>query len=399
MHLLSRLTQKTITTFVKIVGIKEPTLITGNGCINQIPDYVKKANQKNVFLMTTNGFIKRKSLDNLLLKFESNGINVVIYSDVTHDPTIACVEEALKLYNDNQCEALIAIGGGSVLDCAKIVAARHVRSDRTVQEMRGALKINKKLPDMYAVPTTSGTGSEASIAAVITDEINGTHYKYAISDLCLVPKYAVMDPEITASMPSHLTAATGMDALTHAVEAYTNLYGSKSVDENATKSVKLIFENLEKAYKDGSDLTARENMLYASYYAALAFTNNFVGYVHAIAHAIGALYDLPHGLVNAKLLPRVMEHFGESVYTSLGKLADEVGLPGATEEEKAQNFINEIDNMNERMNISRHIDELETKDFDEIINRAIAEANPAYPVPTIWNREDFRKVLFSVYNS
>ncbi len=399
MHVKERLVQRTTNTFVRVVGIKEPTLITGKGCLNKIPEYIKAANQKTVLLITIKEFMEMGTLNDLLNIFTKNRIRVIIYTDVTPNPTIACVENALKLYNDEACEAIIAIGGGSVLDCAKIVGARYARKDKTIPEMRGLFKINKKLPDIYAVPTTAGTGSETTIAAVITDEIAGQHYKYAINDPSLVPKYAVLSPEITASMPSHITASTGMDALTHAIEAYTNLYATEKVNENATKAVKLIFENLEKAYKDGNDLDARENMLFASFYAGLAFTNNYVGYVHALAHAIGAIYNLPHGLVNAILLPRVMENFGSNVYKPLSTLADLVGIDGINEEEKARSFIDEIDNMNKRMNIPSHIKELQKQDFDEIIKRAIKEGNPSYPVPEIWDWEDFRKVLFTVYIS
>ena len=263
----------------------------------------------------------------------------------------------------------------------------------TIRQMRGMLKINRALPPFYAVPTTAGTGSEVTVASVVTDTVDGVHYKYAISDPCLVPKCAVMDAALTTSLPPAITAATGMDALTHAVEAYTNRFASKFVRKKALDAVHMIYENLPVVYAEGNNVKARENMLLASYYAGLAFTNNFVGYVHAVAHALGALYGIPHGQANAIVMPYVMEQYGKSAEKELSELADVANIDGHTQAEKASNFIESMRKMNRDMQIPCKVEQLKESDFDTIISRALKEANPAYPVPAIWGKKDFEKLL------
>lgn len=182
----------------------------------------------------------------------------------------------------------------------------------------------KKLPLLMAVPTTAGTGSETTLAAVITDA--QTRHKYAINDFPLIPRYAVLDPKVTLSLPPFVTATTGMDALTHAVEAYIGNSSTRGTRKNAEMAVKLIFENLDTAYTNGSDIDARRNMLHASYYAGCAFTKSYVGYVHAVAHSLGGEYNVPHGLANAVLLPFVLQEYGETIHQKLYKLAVAAGI-------------------------------------------------------------------------
>lgn len=393
MEKITRLRQRFVSTFIRVAKIKRPSLIKGKNSILKLPDVVKGDGHNKALVVTTAGFIKRGSLEPLFDGLKKEGIECFVYSGIMPDPTIACIEEALKVYKENNCECIIAVGGGSVMDASKIIGARVSNPKLQVRDMRGMFKIKNHIPDLYVVPTTAGTGSEATVAAVITDEVDGTHYKYAITDFGLVPKYAVMYPEITLSLPKHITAATGMDALTHAVETYTNLYASPMVKMLARKSVRMIFDNLESAYNNGSDIKARGRMLMASYYAGVAFTNNFVGYVHAVAHALGALYGLPHGYANAILLPVVMDQYGQSAYKSLAELADVVGIEGSSDKEKAEKFIEAIKQMNERMEIPNKVKELKEEDFDTIVSRALIEANPSYPVPVIWDEEDVKLLL------
>ncbi len=382
---------------IRVLSRREPEVIRGNGSIMEIPKRLVKTGKRNVFLATTPGFIKRGTLEPLFEAIKNAGINLTIFSEVTPDPTIECVEAALKLYKENNCESFVAIGGGSVIDCSKAVAARVVRPDKTIRQMKGVLKIRKTIPDFYAVPTTAGTGSETTAAAVVTDTVNGTHYKYAVNDFCLVPKYAILDPQITVALPKGITAFTGMDALTHAVEAYTNRFASLKVKKASFDAVKLIYENLERAYEDGTNLEARENMLLGSFYAGVAFTNNFVGYVHAVAHAVGALYGIAHGEANAIILPAVLELYGDSCVKELSELAEAAGIKGDTAKEKADNFIKSVKKMNSDLGIPKKIEKLKKEDFTEIINRAIKEANPLYPVPAIWGRSDFECLLEKLY--
>ena len=298
------------------------------------------------------------------------------------------------MFVENGCEGVIAFGGGSSMDCAKVAAARVVRPGKSIPQMRGLLKVSKKLPPFFAVPTTAGTGSETTLAAVVSNP--KTHEKYAINDPVLRPKYAVLDPELTVGLPPHITSTTGMDALTHAVEAYIGKSNTKSTRDYAEKATQMIFENLETAYNDGKNIEARNNMLLASFYAGMAFTRAYVGYVHAIAHNLGGMYGVPHGLANAIILPVVLEAYGSSAYKPLAKLADLVGIVGASEADKAEKFIEEIRQMNKRMNIPTGFTQIQEKDIDTIVSRAIKEAHPLYPTPAIFTREKLTDIVRSL---
>ncbi len=260
----------------------------------------------------------------------------------------------------------------------------------------GLLKVLKKLPPFIAVPTTSGTGSETTIAAVITDD--ETHHKYAVMDLQLVPKYAVLDPEMTRGLPPKITAATGMDALTHAVEAYVCwTYNTKESLQCAEEATVAIFKYLERAYQNGDDMEARTEMLIASFKAGFAFTRAGVGNVHAIAHTLGGLYNTPHGLANAVILPIVLEDYGEAVYPRLSRLAELTGVcTSGTQEQKAKAFIKEIRAMNQRMDIPTGFDHIQEKDIPQMITWALKEANPFYPVPVVYDRDRCNKVIHRI---
>lgn len=396
MNSLYRVRQFFFSVFTLCEPLMLPEAISGENSLNMIADMLLVSEKKRVLLVTTPGTVKRGTLNPFISKLKEKDISVTVFSEVVPDPTVECVEACKEVFVKGACEAIVAVGGGSVMDCAKVAAARAVCPKKSVRSMKGMLKVGKKIPDFYAVPTTAGTGSETTAAAVITDTIDGLHYKYPITDLHLIPKYAVLDPTLTTGLPKGITAATGMDALTHAVEAYTNCFASAFVKKKAVDAVKLIFENLEKTYNDGSNLEARENMLVGSFYAGEAFTVNFVGYVHAVAHAIGALYGVPHGEANAVILPYVLEMFGSSVYGKLAKLADAVGIIGESDEAKAKAFIKAIRKMNNNMGLPEGFEALKREDFDIIIDRAMSEGVPTYPTPVIWKREDFRSLLLKL---
>ena len=386
-----RLRQAGFSAFMYLAPIRKAQVISGAGSLLKIPENIKKENKKKVLVVTTPGFIKRGSLVPFFEELKKQNLEYVIFSEVQPDPTTDCIEEAVALYKKDQCEVIVAIGGGSVIDCSKALGARIARPNKSLQQMQGLLKVLKKIPDLYAVPTTAGTGSEATAGAVITDGTN--HYKFTILDLCLVPRYAVLDAELTCPLPPHITAHTGMDALTHAVEAYTNCFCSPLAKKMSLDAIKLIYENLETAYLDGNNKKARENMLLASYYAGVAINNNFIGYVHAIAHGIGGLYGVTHGKANAIILPYVLEAFREKAHKKLAKLADLVSVGGNTEEEKAKAFIDSVLDLNKKLGIEKNIVELKKEDIPELANRAVKERNPTYPVPVIWEKDDFEKLI------
>ena len=386
-----RLRQAGFSAFMYLAPIRKAQVISGAGSLLKIPENIKKENKKKVLVVTTPGFIKRGSLVPFFEELKKQNLEYAVFSEVQPDPTTDCIEEAVALYKKENCEVIVAIGGGSVIDCSKALGARIARPNKSLRQMQGLLKVLKKIPDLYAVPTTAGTGSEATAGAVITDGKN--HYKFTILDLCLVPRYAVLDAELTCPLPPHITAHTGMDALTHAIEAYTNCFCSPLAKKMSLDAVKLIYENLETAYLDGNNKKARENMLLASYYAGVAINNNFIGYVHAIAHGIGGLYGVTHGKANAIILPYVLEAFGEKAHKKLADLADVVGLAGKTEEEKSKAFVDSILDLNKKLGIEKNIVELKKEDIPELANRAVKEGNPTYPVPVIWEKDDFEKLI------
>lgn len=381
-----RIRQFCFSAFMYAAPLRNAELIVGAGSIYQIPKLIKKEKIHKVLVVTTPGFIRRGSLEPFFQSLKKAGIRYSVFSKVQPDPTIECVEEAVSFYKEENCQAIVAIGGGSVIDCSKALGARIARPKKSIVKMQGLLKVLKRIPTIYAVPTTAGTGSEATAGAVITDEKN--HYKFTILDLCLVPRYAILDSELTCGLPASITAVTGMDALTHAVEAYTNRFCSPKAKKYALKSVKLIYENLLTAYEDGSNLKARENMLLASYYAGMAINSNFIGYIHALAHGIGGLYGVTHGMANAILMPYVLEAYGKTIDKKLTNLASVAGIAG-----NAKDFIASIRELNQKMNIPDKVAELEKRDFAELAKRAVKEGNPTYPVPIIWEEKDFKEVL------
>lgn len=368
---------------------RRPELVKGAGSSGTLAYNILARGIDNVLVVTGPNISKRGLADSMYESFDKNGIKYSIYNRTQNNPTTANVEEGYDIYRENKCQAIVAFGGGSPMDCAKAIGARVSNPTSSIMSMAGMFKVKKKTPLLFAVPTTAGTGSEATVAAVITDEKE--HHKFTINDPKLIPDVAVLDPCITMNMPGHLTATTGMDALTHAVEAYTNIL-SRPTDRGAKYAVRLIFRYLPEAYADGDDIFAREKMLEASYEAGIAFTRSCVGYVHAIAHTLGGLYGTPHGLANAVILPHILELYGEAVYKPLAELAETAGISGSTGREKAEKFIEAIRQMNRDMDIPDHL-EIKDEDIPKMIKWAMAEANPVYPVPVIWNEADFRKAI------
>ncbi len=389
-----RVYQKTFKMVMPVFNWDEPELLKGAGAIKDLPALVKSKGVSNVLVVTDKGLMGLNLLDSLFENLEKQNIKYTVYDGVQPNPSIENIEEGRRIYLKNNCEGIIAFGGGSPMDCAKVVGARIANPNKSVSQMRGLLKVVKKIPPFFAVPTTAGTGSETTLAAVVSNM--QTHEKYAINDPQLRPKYAVLDPELTTGLPKKITSTTGMDALTHAIEAYIGQSGVKSTNDYAEKATKLIFDNLEKAYEDGKNIEARENMLVASFYAGMAFTRAYVGYVHAIAHNLGGLYGTPHGLANAVILPHVLEYYGESAYAKLAKLADIVGIDGSSEKEKAEKFIEEVKRMNKAMDIPEHFDFIKDEDIPTIVERALKEGNPLYPVPKIMDKDDCAAVIKAI---
>jgi len=373
---------------ITILPFPVPELLSGAGSLGALPEIIKSHGVDPVFVVTDKGLVAAGLAERLLNALKESKISFTLYDEVQPNPTIQNVEDGLKLYLANKCKGIVAFGGGSPMDCAKLIGARAANPKRSVHAMKGMFKVRTKLPPLFVVPTTAGSGSETTVAAVISNP--ETHEKFVVADLKLVPVVAVLDPELMLGLPSHITSATGMDALTHAIEAYIGQHGTKFTNENAEKATRIIFEDLEAVYRDGSDLEKRNNMALASFYAGSAFTRASVGYVHAVTHNMGGLYGVPHGLSNAIILPHVLKFCRKEAKQKLARLARAGGIGKASDsdEELSYRFIEKIESMNQNMNIPTTIKELQEKDLPLIAERALKEANPAYPVPRLMNYQE-----------
>lgn len=398
-----------------------PEVIEDRADSDRLLEDIKRREVERLLVVMGPNMMKRGLPVPMLEKLRANGIECEVFDRLTSDPTDAQVEEGVRLYNEKNAQGIILFGGGSPMDCGKAIAARIARPDRTIAELQGVLKVRsrRKVPVMWAIPTTSGTGSEATMAAVITD--HKTHRKKSINDMAIIPHVCVLDAGLTAGLPPDITAYTGMDALCHAVEAYTNnAYNTALEKKMAKDAVKLIYENLEGAYENGSDMEKRQNMQRAAFYAGRAFTRGCVGYVHAIGHAVGGLYGVPHGKAMAILLPHVLKAFGSNAEAKLAELADHCGLSAeygvdhddrtggcacpvygamkgkTTNNGKARLFIEWIENTKRSMDIPDRFDCIKEEDVETIAKWADAEANPLYPVPKILNRKQLEELVRSV---
>ncbi len=380
---------------IPILPYREPKILQNN---EEVVSVLIDNNVKSVLLVTDKGLTNLGLYKGLIETANEKGIKISVYDETVANPTTQNVDEALKVYKDNACTAIIAFGGGSPMDCAKATGARVARPKKSLGKMKGILKVNKKLSLLIAVPTTAGTGSETTLAAVITD--SKTRHKYAINDFPLIPRYAMLDPNLTVGLPKFVTATTGMDALTHAIEAYIGRSTTKDTRKNSLEAVKLIFNNLLKAYENGGDLEARKNMLHASYCAGLAFTKSYVGYVHAVAHSLGGKYNVAHGLANAIILPYVLKKYGRSIYKKLWEMGVYAGLfdNDTSKEAGAKIFIEKIEEINRAMNIGTSIPEIKDEDIPSLAITAEKEANPLYPVPVLYTAKQLEDVYREVKN-
>ena len=374
-----------------VLPYREPEII---GSCSELGAVLRQEQLSSVLVVTDRGIVTNGLLKPVEAALRAHGASYVVYDDTKPNPTVQNVEEALKAYHSNGCGGIIAIGGGSSMDCAKAVGARVAYPKRTVNQLGGKLKVWRRLPALIAIPTTAGTGSETTLAAMITDPEK--HHKYAIMSFPLIPRYAVLDASLTYSLPPHLTATTGVDALTHAVEAYIGRSTTKETRGLALEAVRLIFDNVEAAYKDGNDHKARENMLHAAYKAGIAFSKSYVGYIHAVAHSLGGKYGTPHGLANAVLMPYVLEAYGESVHKKLHRLGVAAGV--AAEEDDpaagAAKFIRAVKELNARMNIPNKLPGIQKEDIPALAKHAEREANPLYPVPALMTQKELERFYY-----
>lgn len=380
-----RSVQAVLRAALPVLPYREPQVFHSCGELSTV---FQKENIRRVLIVTDTGIVRSGIAAQLEAVLDEDDISYAVYDQTRPNPTVVNVEQALSLYRRYRCQALIAIGGGSSMDCAKAVGARLARPGTPLGKLKGTLRILRPLPTLIAIPTTAGTGSETTLAAVITD--TQAQHKYVMNDFVLIPKYAVLDARLTLSLPPHLTATTGMDALTHAVEAYIGRSTTRQTRQEALEATRLVFANVERAYRNGKDYEARSNMLTAAYRAGIAFSRSYVGYVHAVAHSLGGQYNIPHGLANAVLLPNVLESYGSCIHRKLHDLAVAAGVASPQEEDAgaAAKFIRAIRQLNARMGIPETLEGIRPEDIPVMAAHAEKEANPLYPVPRLMTREE-----------
>lgn len=376
---------------------KMPEVLEGAGCIRRLPAIIRQKGYKNVLIVTDAMLVKLHLLDTLIEALDTAQLHYTLFDGVEPNPSDINIEAGVSLYKNNGCDAMIAFGGGSPMDCAKAIGARIARPKKSVRQLQGLFRVLKRIPMIFTVPTTAGTGSETTIAAVVTD--SKTHHKASINDISLMPKFAVLDPELTVGLPPKVTSTTGMDALCHAVEAYTNhTYNTKLEKDLCCKAVKLIYDNLYVAYTDGTNLEARQNMQRAAFYAGRAFTRGSVGYVHAIGHTLGGLYGTPHGLAMSILLPLVMRQYGSAAHKRLAELCDvcQIKTKDNTDAAKAEAFIEWMEDLKIKMDIPMYPPTIKEEQIDQIVAWAAKEGNPLYPTPVTWDKKDFKAFILSL---
>jgi len=375
--------------------IPQPLLMVGPGASLRLAQALADFGHKKVFVVTDAVIVKLGLLQPTLDTLAAAGAAFVVFDTVTPDAPIPVIESGIARYVDEGCDALLAFGGGSVMDAAKVIglAATNRKHPR---DLVGYFKGLRAPPPIYAVPTTAGTGSEATVAAVISDP--ETHQKLVIADTRLVPRMAALDPALMTGLPAPITAATGMDALTHAVEAYIGEWGTPYTDRMALAAVAMVYRHLPRACANGSDLVAREQMALASTYAGLAFTRANVGNVHAIAHQLGGRYGTPHGLANAIVLPAVLHWCSAAAQAKLATLALRAGVGKAGEDEAqlARRFVTSVEDMNRAIGIPAQLAALRADDIPALAAAACAEADANYPVPQVMSTTACESLLLGL---
>ncbi|MDG2336231.1 MAG: iron-containing alcohol dehydrogenase [Myxococcota bacterium] len=357
---------------------KVPITFVGVDSTRELSESIAQMQIEKVLVVTDSVLVELGLVQKVSECLERAGVASVTYDGVLPDPTFTQVEQGLALLDQHGCQAVLALGGGSPMDASKLISA--MATNRVpIEKLEGMMKIKNAPMPLFAMPTTSGTGSEVTLAAVISDPVS--HKKKFFTDPKLLPLMVGLDPSLTLGLPPAITAATGMDALTHAIESYISKSATETTRGYAKISVKLVFDNLDRACQDGKNLETRRAMSLASYYGGLAFTRTSVGYVHAIAHTFGSYYKTPHGLANAIALPNVLEFSLPACEAQLAELADDVGIKGESQARKAEEFIAAIRQLMQRVAIPFGLEDLRPQDIPAIAQQALAEAHLNYPVP------------------
>lgn len=398
--LFVRIEQFVCAIYIKLFKEPKQVVYTGNDSIFKLVKELKKIKVKKVFIATDKNISNLNLAGNLLNTLKVNNIDYYLFDEIESDPCIDTVEKGFLLYNKNECDAMIGIGGGSVLDCAKVIGARVSDPKRSIMKLKkligGVKKFN--IPFM-AIPTTSGTGSENTLYALITDK--KTKKKHVLFSNKYVPTHVAIDANLTVNLPLNITAYTAMDALTHAIESYVSISSKffKKDKQQALEASKMILENLEKVYKEPTNLKYRENMAIASYKAGLGFRRISIGYVHNFAHRMGEFYHIPHGLANAIILPYILEFIVNKVSKPLSEIAlcAKLGSKSDNEIVLATKLIDKIKYLNKIMKIPNRIKEIKEDDYPVLIKRILKESYMCGN-PKLMSKKDVKEMLDQLRN-
>lgn len=363
--------------YIKLLKEPKQQLYIGKDSTFKLIKELKKTKVSNVFIVSDKNIVKQNLVGSLLSTLKANNFSYCLFDEVERDPSIETVEKGLKKYTDNNCDSLIAIGGGSVLDCAKIIGARASDPTRSFNKLKRLINGIKKFDVPFmAIPTTSGTGSENTLYALITDK--KSKQKYPLFSNKYIPTHVALDANLTVNLPLSITAYTGMDALTHAIESYVSTFSKyfKNDKKYALESAKIIFDNLEKVYKEPINLKYRENMAIASYKAGLAFRRIGIGYVHNFAHRMGEFYHIPHGLANAIILPYILEFMLPKASKELSELSLYCKLGNSSDSQAtlANKLIEKIRDIQKLMLILNNIKEIKEEDLELLSKRILKES-------------------------
>lgn len=376
--------------FAKLMPDRTPVTLAGAGASADLCVAIAQMGFKKVLIVTDAVLVKLGMIESISKTLSERGVQVAVFDGVEPDPTFDQVDAGLAQLRSENCDAILAVGGGSPMDASKAIAAAAT-SRKPLAKLEGLLKVRQTPMPLFAIPTTAGTGSEVTIVAVVSDA--ETHNKKFFIDPKLLPMMAALDPALMTGLPKPVTAATGMDALTHAVESFLSSTSTEQTESWSLAAVRMVFENLPKAYSEGNDVEARNAMALASYYAGMAFTRTGVGYVHAIAHAFGAYYRTPHGLANAIVLPHILEYSSDPARKRLARLADAIGLEADGEKAKADAFIQAVRDLEAKVEIPSTLDALKRSDIPAIASQATDEAHMNYPVPRYMSPQDCEALL------
>ncbi len=395
--MLKRLVNFSLRMLTRLAPSERPLLFTGADSTLKLASLVRESGWSRPLIVTEKTLLSLGLLDETLEHFKRERCEVTIFDGIIPNPTYEVIEQGIQTCNANGCDSVFVVGGGSAIDAAKVIAA-CCSNGKSVEQVVGVLKLSKSPLPFYVVPTTSGTGSEVTNAAVISE--TKTHQKKFVVDPQLIPTAAALDPVMSQTLPAHITAATGMDALTHAIEAYTSVNRFSDAERDAKLAVKLLLKHLPEACKNGSNLEAREMVALASFLAGYAFNKSGLGYVHAISHQISAHYNTPHGLANAVILPRVMRFNKSACAERLADLERMVSGPSTeAHEQLANRFIERVEALGEEIGIPSGLEDLRADDFDTIAKNALKEAKWFYAVPRTMSRTQCQEILASISKS